>query len=405
MHLVAEEQSSPVSAAAHSHHDFLSAAHATHAAETMTAKETAFEASANPAQTAMADTENSAATNRVLGLRTYKAAVRTLTPRLDTWARVVADAANEAIVTAPAEGWIKRVYVPAAGIRVAPGAPLFELYSPELEQRQRDYIDTLNRRDQLLAAMTDTSGQNGEVLGSLARERKRQRDIFLRIGIDQKSIDSIEQFRRPLATLTIVAAQGGLITAVNAREGAAAGPATPLFTIVDDNAAQLDVILTPSQYRMLSACADVSFTAEGESQRSPLPLRRSIFNAELQSYVVRTPWRRQAALQPGAVIDVSITSAPLQVLAIPKRAILEGPGGAAVVLAANNGGFITRRVATGAADSLWIEIKNGIAADDTVITDGQFLLDADTTLQNALPQSESSQNELPQSAVAGSAAF
>lgn len=365
MHLVPAEQSSLASAPMPAHH------HAALAAD-------------HDMQPSMAAKDAASATSSILGLRTDKAAIRTLAPRINTWARVVADGANEAIVTAPADGWIKHVYVPTAGLRVTVGTPLFELYSPELDQRQRDYIDTLNRREQLLRSITDMSGQNGEMLGSLARERKRQRDIFLRIGVAESALDTIEKFRRPLDTLTIAAAQSGLVTAVNAREGASAGPSTSLFTMVNDNVLQLDVVLTPSQFKTLGTHALVALDRDAEAMRAPLPLRRALFRTDLQSYVVRTPWQKNTALQPGAVIDVAVTSEPLQVLAVPKRAILAGPSGSSVVLAKNDGEFISRPVITGVTDSMWIEIKHGIKTDDVIVTDGQFLLDAAATLQSTL---------------------
>lgn len=318
-----------------------------------------------------------------LGLRLSTVESRVIQPRVAAWGRVVADAASERAVTAPADGWVRRIHVQSPGARVAAGAALFEFYSPELAQRQRDYIDALNRRDQLLKSMTDMRGQNGEVLGSLARERRRQRDALLRLGIARSSIDAIETYRRQLESLTIVAPHAGLVTAVNAREGVAVGPATTLYNILDDAAVQLDVILTPSQFNALPAAAQAEFTAGGASTRVPLRLDRAVFNAELQSYAVRTPIAQHPPVLPGAVLDVAVLGCERRGPAVPREALLEGPEGSYVVVVTTEDSFVPRRVTTGAADRHWVGIQEGLHPGDRVVTDGQFMLDAAATFQSA----------------------
>jgi Cu(I)/Ag(I) efflux system membrane fusion protein len=317
-----------------------------------------------------------------LGLRIATVENHAIAPRVSAWGRVVADAANERAVTAPADGWIKHLYVQSAGIRIAAGAPLFEFYSPELEQRQRDYIDTINRRDQLLKSITDMSGQNGEVLGSLARERKRQRDTLLRLGIAPASIDNIETLRRPLETLTVVSTHAGLVTLVNARDGAAAGPAGVLYSVLDDSAVQLDVVLTPSQFSSLVSPVHAEFGRAGQSTSIPLLLNRAVFNAALQSYVVRTKLIQQLPMQPGSVLAVDVVGRMHNALAVPREALLEGPDGSFVITMTNSNSFKPRRITQGVVDRNWVEILEGLMQGDKVVTDGQFMLDAAATFQS-----------------------
>ncbi len=317
-----------------------------------------------------------------LGLRVTTVENHAITPRVSTWGRVVADSTNERTVTAPTDGWIKHLYVQNAGARIAAGAPLFEFYSPELEQRQRDYIDTLNRRDQLLKAFTDMSGQNGEVLGSLARERKRLRDAFLRLGIAPASLDNIEELRRPLETLTVVSTRAGLVTLVNARDGAAVGPASTLYSVLDDNAVQLDVVLTPAQFGALVPPVQAEFMRAGQSIAIPLALNRAVFNSALQSYVVRTQLTQQQPPQPGAVLDVEVVGRSQNTLAVPREAILESPEGSFVVVLTKANSFAPQRITPGAFDRHWIAIQTGLKIGDQVVTDGQFMLDAAATFQS-----------------------
>jgi Cu(I)/Ag(I) efflux system membrane fusion protein len=317
-----------------------------------------------------------------LGLRLVSVEKHAIAPRLHTWGRVAADGANEYAVTAPADGWIRQLHVQYRGIRVKAGTPLFEFFSPELEQRQRDYIDTLNRRDQMLSTITDMSGQNGELIASLARERKRQRDAFLHLSIAETSIDAIEQYRRPLESLTVVSAHAGLITAVNARDGAAAGPAATLYNIVEDRTIQLDVILTPSQFNALASPVRMEFARAGKMASLPLSLAQASFDNALQSYVVRITLPQQVPLQPGSVLDVDLVGRADSLLAVPREALLENPDGSYVVLAIGPDRFVSRRIFPGPADQHWVGIKDGLQLGDRVVADGQFMVDAAATLQS-----------------------
>jgi Cu(I)/Ag(I) efflux system membrane fusion protein len=350
----------------------------------------ASEAEMEPVKEAVRPHEDAAAPGpdvRVAGVEK-----RSVSQRVQTWGRVVADGSNERVVTAPADGWIRRLHVQRIGTRVAAMAPLFEFYSPELLQKQRDYIDLLNRRDQLTSSITDFSGQNGEVLGSLARERKRQRDELLRLGIAGANIDAIERFRRPLDALTIVSPYSGIVTSMNAREGLATGPAgPPLYSVLDDRSVQAEVVLTPAQMRAMAEPAVAEVDAGGETARVPLPLDRAIFTPALQSYVVRVSLGIASGrlLQPGDVLQVAVTGPARDAIAVPSEALLEGPDGAYVMVQADSGRFSPRRVRTGVRDRQWVEILAGLQAGEHIATEGQFMLDAAATLQTAIASAAS----------------
>jgi hypothetical protein len=324
---------------------------------------------------------------------------RTLSPRTNAWARVAVDATNEFVVTAPADGWIRQVYVNHIGQTVTAGESLFEIFSPELYQRQRDYIDTLNRRDQLADSITDMRGQNAEVLGSLARERKRQRDAFLRIGIASISIDTLEQYRRPLDTLAIASPYAGTVTAVDARSGLTAGPSTALYRIVNNQNMPVDVVLTPAQMKTVQTPARLAIAGGDAENTVSIDLSQAGYDSTLQSYVVRTllpkdrlnktPWAglMQHAVPVGAVLDVSVLSAAQEALVVPRQAILESPDGQFLVVEVEPSRYAVRKVVAGASDTHWTAIREGVQAGDKVVTEGQFLLDAAATFQQSFSQS------------------
>ena len=320
----------------------------------------------------------------LLGLRLTTVATRRLAPRSVAWATVVADSANAFIVTAPAEGWIRRIYPAHPGLRLGAGAPLFELYSPELQQRQRDYLDTLNRRDQMLQTLSDATGQNGQLLASLARERKRQRDALLDLGIARANIDALEQYRRPLDSLTVVMPRDGQVVAIPARRGAAVNPGMELLRMVDEAEAQFDVVITPQQLASLRAPVTVEFDVGQHGVALPLALDTAVFDATVQSYTVRVARQMANPPPPGAVIDVALVGAPRETLAVPRAALLEDAEGMWLVSKTGDEQFAARRVMVDATDGDWAAISGGVAAGDSVVVDGQFMLDAAVSQQSFL---------------------
>lgn len=323
---------------------------------------------------------------------------RRLSAQTKAWGRLVLDGTNEFVVTAPADGWIRKLYVDHVGQNVAVGEALFEIFSPELYQRQREYIDTLNRRDQLARAVVDMGGQNAEVLGSLARERKRQRDAFFRIGIANSSMDTLEKYHRPLETLAVASPYAGKVLAIDARQGLAAGPGTTLYRITSDGALQINVVLTPTQMAHIHAPARLMLAGGTEDSAVDFDVTQAAYDSALQSYVVRvalpkaalasTPfasWQNHTPPQ-GAVLDVVVLAEAREVLAVPRRAILDSPEGQFVVVEADHQRYAVRKVTVGALDTHWAEISAGVALNDKVVTEGQFLLDAAATFQQSFSQ-------------------
>jgi Cu(I)/Ag(I) efflux system membrane fusion protein len=331
-----------------------------------------------PAREVMATVAVSPRAAQVLGLRRATVETRDIAAQVATYARVVADSVNESIMSAPAEGWIRALHVNQLGARVEAGAPLFELYAPELQQRQRDYIDTLNRRDQMLATLTSMEGQNGQLLASLARERMRLRDALLELGIARASLDDIERLRRVRDSLTVVARGDGQVTRLEARVGQAVAPGEALYRLLDGGRTVLEVMLSPRQRAALQAPVELS-VAESSAPRT-VALDGALFDARAQSYGVRIAVADIGSHAPGEVLAVTLRGARLTLPSVPRAALLEDGVGAFVVVADGSESMRLRRVEVAARDEAWVGVRHGLGVGESVVVDGQYLLDAAATL-------------------------
>jgi len=339
------------------------------------------EQAAAPAADSLATVRITSRAAQVLGLRTAPVEARVIAERVATWARVVADGDNERVVSAPAGGWVRALHVTEVGAQVIDGAPLFDLYSPELQQRQRDYIDTLNRRDQMLATLSSLEGQNGQLLASLARERKRQRDALLELGIARASLDDIERLRRVRDGLTVVAGGSGQLTSLEARVGQAVAPGEALYRLVDTRHVVLQVMMSPGQRASLRAPVEL-YVEDGEVPQ-PVSLDEVVFDPRAQGYGLRAVAAGLGARLPGEVLAVTLRGASVSLPAVPRSAVIADGTGAFVVIAGKRSAYQLRRVHAAVRDDAWVGVERGLAPGEQVVIDGQYLLDAAATLSSS----------------------
>jgi Cu(I)/Ag(I) efflux system membrane fusion protein len=93
--------------------------------------------------------------------------------------------------------------------------------------------------------------------------------------------------------------------------------------------------------------------------------------------------------RPGDFVDVTVHADPRRALAVPRNAVLRSGSGDFVMKHEGDGRFVLTAVKTGVESNLWIEITDGLKADDEIAASGQFLLAAEASLQDLLARSVS----------------
>lgn len=89
--------------------------------------------------------------------------------------------------------------------------------------------------------------------------------------------------------------------------------------------------------------------------------------------------------------NVEIDSKPkLDVLTVPREAVIRSGQGDRVILALGGGRFRPQIVESGVASGARIEILSGLARGDVVVTSGQFLLDSEANGEQAFARLMSS---------------
>lgn len=327
-----------------------------------------------------------AATQQRMGVRLASLTTQSISREVQTYGNVTINESSMLNISPKIDGWIRKLYV-TVGQQVQAGQILYEIYSPELVQRQREYIELLQRRDQLLDNVPELIGQNAQVAASLARERIRSREKFGYADVDEKTLELLEKNRRTVDVVAVRATRPGFVTQIGVREGNYVTPMINVLSMADVSKLWIDIALYPDQLEWIREGDKVTARLPHSSQ--PGITGRLKFASPVVDGTTRTVKARVVVnnphswLRPGAFVDVTIAARTHKALALPRSAVMRTGRGSQVMLARGDGHFVPAPVETGIESGDFVEITDGLQEGAQVAVNGQFLLDAASSLNDA----------------------
>lgn len=304
-----------------------------------------------------------------LGVRTEKAQVRPLWRRIEATGYVGFDETLISHINTRVAGWIVRLEVNAEGERVDEGDLLFELYSPELVNAQKEYLQAVKRGDTRLL--------------SGAEEKLRA------LGMIPSQIQAVARRGTASESIRIVAPQDGIVATLSVREGMYIQPNTTIMSLADLSTVWLQAEVFESQ---------ADWVASGQAAKARLEyMPGTEFSGQVDYvYPVLDPVTRtlrvrlrfdnpDERLKPNMYARVSIYGRLRpNALSIPREALIPAPGRDRVVVALGDGKFRVNEVLTGLESGSYVEILAGIEAGDQVVTSSQFLIDSEASLTGSI---------------------
>ncbi len=85
-----------------------------------------------------------------------------------------------------------------------------------------------------------------------------------------------------------------------------------------------------------------------------------------------------------ASVEIATPAAGGAVLAIPASSVIDSGARQVVLIDRGEGRFEPRTVRIGAQGGDWVEVVEGVKADEKVVTSANFLIDAESNLRTAL---------------------
>ena len=317
------------------------------------------------------------ATRQRLGVRLTRVKQGIIGQEIQTYGNIAVAENTTFSVQSKYEGWIKKMYVHALGEKVKAGQVLYEIYSPDLIARQRNYISSIDRRKQLLQSIPTTADTESDYVMELTMDADKDRiKLHQEEGLSVESIKIIEEKKQPSDIVQIVAERSGVVSQINVKEGSFVNQTTSLFVLADVAKVWVEVALYPDQVAQVKMgdAATIKDQA-GHEIHARLGLINPLANSNKVTARVELD-NTAYHLRPGTFADVTIQAQPHEALLLPRAAVIYTGQGKMVVLSRGEGLYLPVPVETGMESGDWIEIVDGLQKDSEVAINGQFLLDS-----------------------------
>jgi Cu(I)/Ag(I) efflux system membrane fusion protein len=307
-----------------------------------------------------------------MGVRIERVVRKPIFRHIRTIGEVEVGEDSVSVVNLRFSGWVERIIADKTGHPVEKGRPLFEIYSPDLVSAQEEYLLALR-----------SQGQKSE----LARSARRKLDLF---DLDERDVAEVARSGKVRRTLPIRAPRSGYILHKNVVQGARIPAGQNLYTIGDlssvwvraevyeHNAPWVEVgqpvqmELTYQKGEIIDGSVAYVYPTLNEGSRT-LTVRLEFPNPDLR-------------LKPGMFATVYIEfQRKDDSLILPTEAILHSGKRELVFVALGDGRFEPREITTGLiGDRHKTEVLSGLVEGEEVVTSGQFLIDSESQLQEAI---------------------
>lgn len=325
---------------------------------------------------------------QLIGIKTVKVAVKPLQKTIRTVGKVEYDESMIATVNTKIEGWIEKLYVNLTGQYVEKGAPLAEIYSPELYASQQEFLNVLKwakKQDQVkkndqVSMMVSVDTEN---IVNAARQRLKFWDI------SDAQIANIAKTGRPVRTLTLHSPVSGYVIQKSALQGMRVMPGEKLFDVADLSSLWVTAEIYQYELPMITpgqqARINLSYLP-GREFSSKIDYVYPSLSTETRTAKVRfriaKPTRE---LKPQMFTTVEIKINLGNKLAVPDSAVLDTGTQKIAYVDAGEGQFEPRQVLTGARTDGLVEIVKGLKAGEVVASSANFLIDSEAQLKGVKP--------------------
>jgi len=273
------------------------------------------------------------------------------------------------------KGWIEKLHANATGQLVMRGDPLFEVYSPDLYSAQREY---------LLALEQGTNTPGAATLKTSALTKLKYYDI------SDEQIAELDRTHEPRKALRIAAPQDGFVVEKMVVEGQMVEPGMKMYRLADLGLVWVQAQIYEQDLPFIKlgqeATVTLSYLPDREFRGRVTYIYPNV-DEKTRTVRVRMEFHNPGYfLKPGMFATVEVISElEPSALLIPDSAILRSGEKTTVFAALDGGRFEPRTVTLGPqAENDQYEVLAGLKEGERIVTSGQFMLDSESQLREAI---------------------
>ncbi len=319
-----------------------------------------------------------------MGVRTASVKKRALSREIRALGRVTYDQTKLTQINTKVTGYIEKSYINTTGEPVEEGAALVDIYSPDLVATQEEYLQAFHNLQRV-----KKSGASGELeQAQKLLVSSRQRLEFW--DISEQQIHQLETTGKVTKTMTLHSPFKGVVIDMNAIEGMRVQPGMTLYKIVDLSTVWVESDVYEYELPWLKQGQPVQMTLSyipGKELNGHVNYIYPYLEPKTRTIKVRSVFpNNDGTLKPGMYATVKIESKiGDQVVSLPEESVIYSGERTLVFLALGNGRFLSKDVKLGAlSGDGFYQVLSGVTPGETVVTSGQFLLDSESKLKEAV---------------------
>ena len=305
---------------------------------------------------------------------------------------VVPDKARNWQFVSRVDGYVQKLNVTAPGQIVDKGAPLLSIYSPDLLTSEREFVELLRMRDE--AKSKDARETPSRLINS-AKERLHLWNVT------DEQIDELQKTRKPQENLTLLSPFRGIVQSVPAEQGKSVKVGDMLVEVADLSVVWVWAEFYENELPMLKVDQKIDITAKsypGEKFEGTISLINPFLEEAKRTAKVRIDIPNpDFKLRPGMYVNTELAMDMGEGLTIPVSAVMPTGTRNVVFINKGEGKLEPRIVQIGSKYGESYEVQNGLHEGEQVVASANFLIDAESKVQQALNEFEPSPspNESP----------
>ncbi|MFP3983139.1 MAG: efflux RND transporter periplasmic adaptor subunit [Desulfurivibrionaceae bacterium] len=309
-----------------------------------------------------------------MGIRTATVKKGPLKHTIRTYGHVTYDETRMARVNLKFSGWIEKLHVDFTGARVKKGEPMFDFYSPELINAQQD----------LLEAHRNYSRRQNETNKRVLESVKNRLRYY---EIAESEIEEIVKQDQVKHAPTICSPYPGVVTEKNVQEGDYVKSGATIYEIADLSSVWVEAHIYEYELARVKKGQKAEMTLPylpGRKYKGEVTYIYPYLQRRTRDVVVLLKFDNpDLFLKPDMYSDVRIgTGSGEKGIHVPRSAVLRSGERDIVFVRRNKDKYTPREVKLGMPlDNDRMQILEGLAPGEQVVTSGQFMLDSESKLR------------------------
>jgi Cu(I)/Ag(I) efflux system membrane fusion protein len=289
-------------------------------------------------------------------------------------ARLIIDDTRTSTISSTVAGRIDKLFIKDIGRMIKQGEPLYKIYSEPLLTLQREYL--------LAKEQSEKSGNDNATYKSflLAAERK-----LMLYGLNATQIGELSKLKNASNHVTIMAPVSGLVTKVATDEGQYVDEGSQLYKVADISALWVEADVYPDEISSLKPGDKIRVTfssLKNKSTDATINFISPEYKTGTKITTIRATIKNDnMALKPGMRVLVFTKPSEHNVMTVSKDAIIHDSKDVYVFAAVDTNMFQARKIKIRLENSARVEVVEGLADDDFVVTSGTYLLYSEMILR------------------------